>query len=98
MSVAPSVAVDVKRTEPQKKRYEASERFRFVAQSFTLLYRLVTLGMPSDIFTGFKDLVPRRMQFCDTAECNSALRSLVDVAEVVAAMVLSKSEIRVPKS
>src|SRR5438046_2652878 len=46
----------------------------FVAQIFNLLYRRLVVGLVSAVSSllGFSER--RRLQICDTAECNSALR------------------------
>src|SRR6185503_8590397 len=53
---------------------------RPVAQSCTLLYRRVALGrmwncLCAQQHSGTPRFALRRLQICDTAECNSALRS-----------------------
>src|SRR6185436_12994962 len=45
-----------------------------VAQSCTLLYRRVALGWASETQRNLTIRQPCRLQICDTAECNSALR------------------------
>jgi predicted NACHT family NTPase len=45
-----------------------------VAQSCTLLYRRFAIGRASKHSSALELPTVRRMQFCDTAECNSALR------------------------